>query len=119
MCFSGILSYSEELKYPPNDALNDAPNDVSNDVPISAHSEAYGKSNAPSDAPSGSDSPSPSPTPELDLPSALWKGKCTCRYPVFAFVSYDGLSTSSRAFVANLDSILIPKTVGEALAYFG
>ncbi|GJS04101.1 retrovirus-related pol polyprotein from transposon TNT 1-94 [Tanacetum coccineum] len=37
--------------------------------------------------------------------------KCTCRYPVSAFVSYDGLSTSSHAFVANLDSILVSKTV--------
>nr|GEW78807.1 zinc finger, CCHC-type [Tanacetum cinerariifolium] len=76
-----IREPSAQLKYPPNDALNDAPNDVSNDVPISAHSEAYGKSNTPSDVPSGSNSPSPSPTPELDLPSALRKGKCTCRYP--------------------------------------
>nr|GEV59605.1 cysteine-rich RLK (receptor-like protein kinase) 8 [Tanacetum cinerariifolium] len=46
-------------------------------------------------------------------------GKRTYRYPVFAFISYDGLSTSSYAFVANLDSILVPKTVGEALAHFG
>nr|GEZ84102.1 hypothetical protein [Tanacetum cinerariifolium] len=99
--------------------VDDAPNDVSNDVPISTLSEAYGKSDVPSDAPSGSDLPSPSPTPELDLPVALWKGKHTCRYPVSAFVSYDGLSTSSRAFVANLDSILVLKTVGEALAHSG
>nr|GEV49467.1 hypothetical protein [Tanacetum cinerariifolium] len=93
--------------------------DVSNDVPISAPSEAYGKSDAPSDAPSGSDSPMPSPAPELDLPITLRKGKRTCRYLVSAFDSYDGLSTSSRAFVANLDSILFPKTVGEALAHSG
>ncbi|GJV14128.1 serine/threonine-protein kinase RUNKEL [Tanacetum coccineum] len=38
---------------------------------------------------------------------------------VSAFVSYDGLSISSRAFVANLDSILVSKTVGEALAHSG
>nr|GEW37343.1 retrovirus-related Pol polyprotein from transposon TNT 1-94 [Tanacetum cinerariifolium] len=100
-----------------NDVSNDAPNDVSNDVPISAPSEACGKSDAPSDAPSGSDSPPPSPTPELDLPIALWKGKRTCIYPVSAFVSYDGFSTSSRAFVANLDSILVSKTVVGKLNY--
>ncbi|GJT41874.1 retrovirus-related pol polyprotein from transposon TNT 1-94 [Tanacetum coccineum] len=103
----------------PNGAPNDAPNDVSNDVPISAPSEAYGESDAPSDAPNGSDSPPPSPAPELDLPIALRKGKCTCRYPVSAFISYDRLSTSFRAFAANLDSILVPKTVGEALAHSG
>ncbi|GJZ76374.1 retrovirus-related pol polyprotein from transposon TNT 1-94 [Tanacetum coccineum] len=103
----------------PNGAPNDAPNDVSNDVPISAPSEAYGESDSPSDAPNGSDSPPPSPALGLDLPIALRKGKRTCRYPVSSFVSYDGLSTSSRAFVANLDSILVPKTVGEALAHSG
>nr|GEU58021.1 uncharacterized mitochondrial protein AtMg00810-like [Tanacetum cinerariifolium] len=74
----------------PNDVSNDSPNDVSNDVPISAPNEACGKYDAPSDAPSSSDSPSPSPTPELDLPIALQK-----------------------------DSILVPKTVGEALAHSG
>nr|GEY97948.1 cysteine-rich RLK (receptor-like protein kinase) 8 [Tanacetum cinerariifolium] len=69
--------------------------------------------------PNGSDSPPPSPTLELDLPSALRKGKRTCRCSVSAFVSYDVLSTSSHAFVANLDSILVPNTVGEALAHSG
>nr|GEU54918.1 retrovirus-related Pol polyprotein from transposon TNT 1-94 [Tanacetum cinerariifolium] len=103
----------------PNDVSNDAPNDVSNGVPISAPSEAYGKPDAPSDAPSGFNSPPPSPIPKLDIPIALRKGKRTCRYTVYAFVSYDGLSTSSRAFFANLDSILVPKTVGEALAHSG
>ncbi|GKA33762.1 retrovirus-related pol polyprotein from transposon TNT 1-94 [Tanacetum coccineum] len=113
---------SAELDGPPlklKDAHIDAPNDVSNGVPISAPNEAYGKSNAPSDAPSGSNSPPPSPAPEINLPNALRKGKRTCRYPVSTFVSYDRLSTSSRAFVANLDSILVPKTVGEALAHYG
>nr|GEV55611.1 retrovirus-related Pol polyprotein from transposon TNT 1-94 [Tanacetum cinerariifolium] len=99
----------------PNDVSNDAPNDVSNDVPIGTPSEAFGKSDAPSDAPSGFDSPPPSLIPELDLPIALQKGKRTCRYLVSAFVSYDGLSTSYHAFVSNLDSIFVLKTVGEAL----
>nr|GEV13938.1 hypothetical protein [Tanacetum cinerariifolium] len=102
---------NDALNDAPNDVSNDAPNNVSNDVPISAPSEACGKSDAPSDAPSGSDLPSPSPTPELDLPIALRKGKRICRYLVYSFVSYDGLSTSSRTFVANLDSILVSKTV--------
>ncbi|GJY46507.1 retrovirus-related pol polyprotein from transposon TNT 1-94 [Tanacetum coccineum] len=110
---------NDALNDAPHDTPNDAPNEVSNDVPISAPSEAYGKSDAPSDAPSGSYSPSPSPALELDLPITLRKGKHTCRYLVSAFVSYDGLSTSSCAFVANLDSILVPKTVGEALAHYG
>ncbi|GJU88782.1 retrovirus-related pol polyprotein from transposon TNT 1-94 [Tanacetum coccineum] len=114
-----VCEPSTQLKDAPIDAPNDAPNDVSNDVPISAPSEAYGKSDAPSDAPSGSDSPPPSPAPEHDLPISLWKGKRTCRHLVSAFVSYDGLSTSSCAFVANLDSILVPKIVGEALAHSG
>ncbi|GJR23039.1 retrovirus-related pol polyprotein from transposon TNT 1-94 [Tanacetum coccineum] len=72
------------------DAPNDAPNNVSSDVPISVSSEAYSDSDAPSDAPGGSDSPPPSPTLELNLPIALQK-----------------------------DLILVPKTVGEALAHFG
>nr|GEV58548.1 hypothetical protein [Tanacetum cinerariifolium] len=105
---------STQLKDAPIDAPNDEPNDVSNDVPISAPRKACVKSDAPSDAP-----PPPSPTPKLDLPIALRKGKCTCRYLVSAFVSYDGLSTSSHTFVANLDLILVPKTVGEALAHSG
>nr|GEU83194.1 cysteine-rich RLK (receptor-like protein kinase) 8 [Tanacetum cinerariifolium] len=72
---------------PLKDAPIDAPNRVSNDVPISAPSEAYGESDAPSDALNGSDSPLPFPAPELDLPIALRK-----------------------------DLILVPKTIGEALA---
>ncbi|GJX50901.1 retrovirus-related pol polyprotein from transposon TNT 1-94 [Tanacetum coccineum] len=110
---------TSDLVREPSSQLKDvpiaAPNDVSNDVPISAPSEAYGES----DAPSGSDSPPLSPAPELDLLIALQKGKRTCRYPFSAFIFYDGLSSSSRAFVANLDSILVPKTVGEALAHSG
>ncbi|GJZ50244.1 retrovirus-related pol polyprotein from transposon TNT 1-94 [Tanacetum coccineum] len=100
---------SSQLK----DAPIDAPNNVSDDVPISAPIEAY----SDFDAPGGSDSPPPSPIPKLDLPIALQKGKCTCTYLVSVFVSYDGLSTSSSAFVANLDSILVLKIVSEALAH--
>lgn len=87
-------------------------------------SEAHNDSDAPSDASGVFDSSPPSPAHEPpahepDLPIALQKGKRACTYPVSAFISYDGLSTSSRAFVANLDSILVPKTVGEALAHPG
>ena len=100
---SSVCEPSSQLE----DAPIDASNNVPNDVPITAPSEAHSDSDAP-----------PSP-PEPDLPIALRKGKRTCTYPVSTFISYDGLSTSSRAFVANLDSVLIPKTVGEALAHPG
>ncbi|GJW28735.1 retrovirus-related pol polyprotein from transposon TNT 1-94 [Tanacetum coccineum] len=57
-----------------------------------APSEAYGESDAPSDAPNGSDSPpAKSPVPELDQLISL----------------------------PNNDSILVPKTVGEALDHSG
>nr|GEU50354.1 polyprotein, putative [Tanacetum cinerariifolium] len=102
-----------QLKDSPIDLPNDAPNNVSNDVPTL--SEAY----SDSDAPSGSDSPPASPARELDLPIALRKAKHTCTYPVSSFVSYDGLSPSSRAFVAKLESISVPKTIHKALAHSG
>ena len=69
-----------------------------------------------------SDAPSASPvaqTCESDIPIALRKGKHTCTYPIASFVSYDKLSVSSRSFVATLDSVFIPKVVGEALAHSG
>nr|GFA45587.1 uncharacterized mitochondrial protein AtMg00810-like [Tanacetum cinerariifolium] len=57
---------------------------------ISTPCEAYSESDAPSAASNGFDSPPPSPAPKLDLPIALRK-----------------------------DSILVLKTVGEALAHSG
>nr|GFA54232.1 cysteine-rich RLK (receptor-like protein kinase) 8 [Tanacetum cinerariifolium] len=79
-----------KLKDVPIDAPNNAPNNVSDDVPISALSKVYSNSDAPSDARDCSDLPSPSPALELDLPIAPRK-----------------------------DSLLVPKTVGEALTHFG
>nr|GEV36965.1 retrotransposon-related protein [Tanacetum cinerariifolium] len=108
-----------DLVHKPSTQLKDAPNDAPNNAPNDAPNDASNDSDALSDAPSGSYSPSHSPTPEVDLHIALLKDKRTCRYPVSAFVSYDGLSSSSSIFVANLDSILVLKTVGEALAHFG
>ncbi|GKD52952.1 retrovirus-related pol polyprotein from transposon TNT 1-94, partial [Tanacetum coccineum] len=95
-----IREPSSQLK----DVPIDAPNNVSNEIPISALNKAYSNSDAPSDARGGSDLPPPSFAPELDLPIASRKGKPTCTYPISAFVSYDGSSTSSCAFVANLES---------------
>ncbi|GAA0161226.1 hypothetical protein LIER_17588 [Lithospermum erythrorhizon] len=68
--------------------------------------------------------PTPSPLsqdPALDddRPIALRKGKRSCAYPIPSFVSYDHLSSSSRSFVVSLNSITLPKTVNEALPYFG
>ncbi|GJT75369.1 retrovirus-related pol polyprotein from transposon TNT 1-94 [Tanacetum coccineum] len=56
---------------------------------------------------------------DLDLPIALRKGKCSFTYPIASFVSYAKLSTSSHSFAANLDSIPVPNTVGEAPAHLG
>ncbi|GKB41218.1 polyprotein [Tanacetum coccineum] len=98
------------------------------DAPINVPSDSPGESDSPpaspaqysdSDAPSDFDSPPTSPVPELDLLIAIRKGKRTCTYLISSFVSYDRLSPSSRAFVANLDSISVLKNVGEALAHSG
>ncbi|KAJ9539489.1 LOW QUALITY PROTEIN: hypothetical protein OSB04_032222 [Centaurea solstitialis] len=74
-----------------------------------------------SDSPSTSDSDTPGDSlpPDLDVPIALRKGKRSCTYPVDSYVSYAKLSTASRLLVASLDSIPIPKTVGDALAHPG
>ncbi|KAK9063841.1 hypothetical protein SSX86_017713 [Deinandra increscens subsp. villosa] len=56
---------------------------------------------------------------DSDLPIAMRKGKRACTHPIASFVSYDKLTAASRSFVANLDSITIPKTLGEALAHNG
>nr|GEW67359.1 zinc finger, CCHC-type [Tanacetum cinerariifolium] len=101
------------------DSPIDAPNDAPNDVPLSAPSEAHSDSNALSDASYGFDLPPLSDTLEHDLPIALQKGKRAYTYSVSAFISYDNLSISFRAFVTNLDAILVPKTIGETLAHPG
>lgn len=43
----------------------------------------------------------------------------TCAYPVSAFVSYDTLSPTSQSFVASLDSVVVPKSVAEAIVHPG
>ncbi|KAJ9685389.1 hypothetical protein PVL29_017428 [Vitis rotundifolia] len=70
----------------------------------------------PTPAPSSSDPPG-----DLDLPISLRKGKRQCKstYSIANFVSCDHLSSSSSVFVASIDSILVPKTVTEALNYPG
>ncbi|KAJ9548762.1 hypothetical protein OSB04_021305 [Centaurea solstitialis] len=75
----------------------------------------------PTGDPLASNSPPPSDThdPDLDVPIALWKGKRSCTYPISSVVSYDKLSSRSRSLISTLDSISIPKTVGEALAHSG
>jgi len=73
------------------------------------------------DDPLASNNPPPSDTqdPDLDVPIALRKGKRSCTYPISSVVSYDKLSSRSRSLISTLDSISVPKTVGEALAHSG
>lgn len=75
----------------------------------------------PNDDPLASSDPSPSDTqvPDLDVPIALRKGKRSCTYPISSVVSYDKLSSCSRSLISTLDSLSVPKTVGEALAHPG
>ncbi|KAJ9565708.1 hypothetical protein OSB04_001674 [Centaurea solstitialis] len=75
----------------------------------------------PTGDPLASNSPPPSDIhdPDLDVPIALRKGKRSCTYPISSVVSYDKLSSRSRSLISTLDSISIPKTVGEALAHSG
>ncbi|KAA0061999.1 Cysteine-rich RLK (RECEPTOR-like protein kinase) 8 [Cucumis melo var. makuwa] len=46
-------------------------------------------------------------------------GKRSCTYPIASVVSYDQLSYPTCSFVKSLDFISIPKTIQEALSYFG
>ena len=59
-------------------------------------------------------------TDDSDLPIALRKGVRSCSkrplYPLSSFLSYDKLSSNHKAFLTNLQSIPIPKTLNEALA---
>ncbi|KAJ9553858.1 hypothetical protein OSB04_017903 [Centaurea solstitialis] len=71
--------------------------------------------------PLASNSPPPSDThdPDLDVPIALRNCKRSCTYPISSVVSYDKLSSCSCSLISTLDSISIPKMVGEALAHSG
>ncbi|KAJ9561432.1 hypothetical protein OSB04_006592 [Centaurea solstitialis] len=87
--------------------------------------ESIPSSSSSADPPTGdllaSNSPPPSDTqdPDLDIPIALRKGKRSCTYPISSVVSYDKLSPHSGSLISTLDSISVPKTVGEALAHSG
>ncbi|TYK28330.1 Cysteine-rich RLK (RECEPTOR-like protein kinase) 8 [Cucumis melo var. makuwa] len=61
----------------------------------------------------------PAHIPNDDLPIALWKGKCTCTYPISSFVSYTQLSSPTYSFITSLDSTSIPNFVREALSHLG
>ena len=58
-------------------------------------------------------------TSDLNLPIAVRKDTRTCTryllYPLFHFVSYERLSSSHRNFLTGLNTIVIPKTLFEAL----
>lgn len=52
----------------------------------------------------------------LDLPIAIRKGVRNCtKHPLAKFVSYHRLSPTHISFLTSLDSIVIPKSVEEAL----
>ena len=57
---------------------------------------------------------------DSDIPISLRKGvrKCT-NHLIGNYVSYEGKSSSYRAFVSSLDSIHVPNTIHEALRHPG
>ncbi|CAN1754263.1 Retrovirus-related Pol polyprotein from transposon TNT 1-94, partial [Linum perenne] len=53
---------------------------------------------------------------DLDVPIAIRKGTRRCtQHPIGSYVDYTGLSPKYRAFITNMDSIEIPKSIHEAL----
>ncbi len=68
-----------------------------------------------------SDTSVSAPSNDLDLHISIRKGKRQCKsvYSIANFVSYDGLSTSTRALISSLDSVTVPKNVKEALSHSG
>ena len=54
-----------------------------------------------------------------DLPIAFCKGKRQCAHPIYFFVSYSHLLSSSYSFIASFDSISLPNTVHETLSHSG
>ena len=59
------------------------------------------------------------PVQNDDLLIALRKRKRQCAHPIFSFVSYNHLSSSSCSFIVSLDSISLPNIVCEALSHPG
>lgn len=55
-------------------------------------------------------------SPSTDLPVALRKGKRRCVHPISSFVSYNDLSPSSRVFVSQLESVVVPESLREAVS---
>ena len=54
--------------------------------------------------------------PSLNIPIALRKDTRSCtKHPICNYVSYDNLSPQFRAFIASLDSTIIPKNIYTAL----
>ncbi|GAB2281771.1 hypothetical protein Dimus_039493 [Dionaea muscipula] len=61
-------------------------------------------------------SPVLSPPSDLDVPIALRKGRRHCpKYPMSDHVFYVGVSSSLQAFISQLDSISIPRSLSEAI----
>ena len=53
---------------------------------------------------------------DMDLPIAIRKGVRNCtKHPLANFLSYHHLSPTHKSFLTSLDSIVIPKSVEEAL----
>jgi hypothetical protein len=74
----------------------------------------------PSSASTSEDSPPPQSTLDLDLPTAIRKGKRTCtEHPISNCVSFDHLSLSFKAFSLSLSSLVVPKSYREALSHPG
>lgn len=85
-----------------------------NPIPSSSADPSTDETPAMSDS-----SPSDTLEPDLDVPIALRKGKRSCTYPIASFVSYGKLSLASRSMISTLDTINVPKTIGEALNHSG
>ncbi|WVZ07939.1 hypothetical protein V8G54_021285 [Vigna mungo] len=62
----------------------------------------------------------PGPENEIDLPIAIRKGTRNCTkkplYPLSNYVSYDKLLANHKSFIVNLNSVVIPNNITEALA---
>lgn len=64
---------------------------------------------------------SDSSTSELDLPIAHRKGRYSTAntQPIYTSLSYSHISSPYTVFISSLDSVLIPKSVREALSHLG
>jgi len=53
---------------------------------------------------------------DVDLPIALRKGKRKCTYPIASYVTHDKIPQDVHVFISTVDSITLPKTIGEAIS---